>query len=48
MAYWPLFCVISPHSVASTAQCIKVVEDIVKKVHVCYHISWWVSCIKSK
>jgi len=26
---WPLSCIISPNSVASGAQCLKVVEDIV-------------------
>jgi len=28
---WPLFCVISPNSVASGAHCVKVVEDVVAK-----------------
>jgi len=28
---WPLFCVISPNSVASGADCVKVVEDVVVK-----------------
>jgi len=38
-----LICVISPNAVASAAQCVKVVEDVVvKTVHVRYLISWWV------